>query len=79
MHQHGEDFLWRSARGEPALAAKAPAIRPWIFELSQFIVNVLKVKFVGARYDRAVAFHPSCHLVRELGVGDEPMALLGAV
>ena len=65
--------------GEPALAEKAAAMRPWIFELSQFLVNVLKVKFVGARYDRTVAFHPSCHLVRELRVGDEPRILLGAV
>jgi len=65
--------------GDPALAEKAAAIRPWIFELSQFLVNVLKVKFVGARYERTVAYHPACHLVRELGVRDEPRILLGAV
>ena len=65
--------------GDSALAAKADAIRPWIFEFSQFIVNVLKVKYVGARYERAVAYHPSCHLMRELGVRDEPMTLLSAV
>jgi L-lactate dehydrogenase complex protein LldE len=64
---------------EPALAQKAAAIRPWIFELSQFLVNVLKVKYVGARYERTVAFHPSCHLMRELHVLDEPRVLLGAV
>lgn len=64
---------------EPALAEKAAAIRPWIFELSQFLVNVMKVKFVGARYQRTAAFHPSCHLMRELRVGDEPRILLGAV
>jgi L-lactate dehydrogenase complex protein LldE len=65
--------------GDPALAEKAAAIRPWIFELSQFLVNVLKVKFVGARYERTVAYHPACHLVRELRVRDEPRILLGAV
>jgi len=65
--------------GEPALAEKAAAITPWVFELSQFLVNVLKVKFVGARYERTVAFHPSCHLMRELRVGDEPRVLLSAV
>jgi len=64
---------------EAALAEKAAAIRPWIFEFSQFIVNVLKVKYVGARYERAVAYHPSCHLMRELGVRSEPMTLLSAV
>ena len=61
---------------DPPLAARAAAIRPWVFELSQFIVNVLKVKYLGARYERAVAYHPSCHLMRELGVRAEPMTLL---
>ena len=64
---------------DPALAAKAQAVRPWVFEFSQFIVNVMKVKYVGARYERAVAYHPSCHLMRELGVRDEPMTLLSGV
>ncbi len=64
---------------DPGLAARASAIRPWVFELSQFIVNVLKVKYLGARYERAVAYHPSCHLMRELGVRAEPMTLLSAV
>jgi L-lactate dehydrogenase complex protein LldE len=65
--------------GDATLAAKATAIRPWVFEFSQFIVNVLKVKYLGAKYERAVAYHPSCHLMRELGVRSEPMTLLSAV
>jgi len=64
---------------EPALAAKAVAIRPWLFEFSQFLVNVLKVKYVGARFDRTAVYHPACHLTRELRVVDEPRSLLGAV
>jgi L-lactate dehydrogenase complex protein LldE len=61
------------------LLAKANAMRPWMFEFSQFLVDVLKVKFVGARFERAVAYHPSCHLMRELRVRDQPMQLLSAV
>jgi L-lactate dehydrogenase complex protein LldE len=64
---------------QPVLLEKAIAIRPWIFELSQFLVNVLKVKYVGARYPHKVAYHPACHLTRELGVLDEPRTLLSAV
>ncbi|HJU10773.1 MAG TPA: (Fe-S)-binding protein [Candidatus Binataceae bacterium] len=64
---------------EPASMAKATALRPWIFELSQFLVNVLKVKFVGAHYPHKVAYHPACHLTRELRVVDEPRVLLSAV
>ncbi|HVA80384.1 MAG TPA: (Fe-S)-binding protein [Candidatus Binataceae bacterium] len=64
---------------DTALAERAAAVRPWIYEFSQFIVGVMKVKYVGARFERAVAYHPSCHLMRELRVREEPMALLSAV
>jgi L-lactate dehydrogenase complex protein LldE len=64
---------------DPALLAKADAIRPWVFEFSQFIVDVLKVKYVGARFERVVAYHPACHLMRELGVREQPRLLLAAV
>ncbi|MHB8381072.1 MAG: (Fe-S)-binding protein [Candidatus Binataceae bacterium] len=64
---------------DATLAQKAAAIRPWVYEFSQFIVSVMKVKYLGARFERAVAYHPSCHLMRELRVREEPMALLSAV
>ena len=64
---------------DEALRAQAEAIRPWVYEFSQFIVGVMKVKYLGARYERAVAYHPSCHLMRELNVREEPMTLLSAV
>jgi L-lactate dehydrogenase complex protein LldE len=37
------------------------------------------VKYVGARFAHKVAYHPSCHLARELRVGDEPRLLLANV
>jgi L-lactate dehydrogenase complex protein LldE len=64
---------------DSALAEKAAALRPWLFELSQFIVNVMKVKFLGARYHHLAAYHPSCHLSRELRTVDEPRLLLASV
>jgi L-lactate dehydrogenase complex protein LldE len=64
---------------EPALKRQAQAVAANVFEFSQFMVNVLKVKDVGARFERSVAYHPSCHLLRELGARDEPMRLLSAV
>jgi L-lactate dehydrogenase complex protein LldE len=65
--------------GEPALRARAAALRPYLFEFSQFLVGALKVKEVGARFEHAVAYHPSCHLLRELRVIDEPRLLLSSV
>ena len=75
IKRHYADLL----ADEPAMAAKAAALRPWVYEFSQFIVGVMKVKYLGARFERTVAYHPSCHLMREMGVRDEPRLLLGAV
>jgi len=64
---------------DPKLAAKAAALRPWVYEFSQFLVGVMKVRYLGARFEHAVAYHPGCHLLREMGVRDEPRLLLSAV
>ena len=44
-------------------------------ELSDFLVNVLGVEDVGARFDGRVTYHMACHL-RGLGVLEEPLRLL---
>jgi L-lactate dehydrogenase complex protein LldE len=49
------------------------------YEFSEFLVNVLKVEDVGARFRGRVALHQSCHLLRELNVRTEPLKLLSAV
>lgn len=47
-------------------------------ELSDFLVNVLKVEDVGARYEGRVTYHMACHL-RGLGLRMEPERLLRRV
>jgi L-lactate dehydrogenase complex protein LldE len=49
------------------------------YEFSQFVVNVLQVTDVGARFPHKVAYHAPCHARRGLGVRDEPKQLLRAV
>ena len=49
------------------------------FEFSEFLVKVMKVEDVGASFPRRVAYHDSCHLLRELGIEQEPRTLLRAV
>jgi len=65
--------------GDPAALAKVEKFRMRLFEFSEFLVQVMKVGNVGARFPYRVAYHDSCHLLRELGVESEPRALLGQV
>jgi L-lactate dehydrogenase complex protein LldE len=65
--------------GEPELARKANAFSAKCFELVSFLVDVLKVTAVHARYDGEVAYHDSCSGLRELGVASQPRKLLGTV
>ena len=53
--------------------------RPPVYELSEFLVDLLDVEDVGAHYPHRVTYHPTCHSLRELHVGDRPLRLLRAV
>ena len=50
-----------------------------VHELSQFLTGVLGVTDVGAYFPHRVTYHPSCHSLRMLAVGDAPLRLLRAV
>src|SRR6266542_573546 len=75
VHHHYAGLFPEGSR-EHALARQVAART---FEFSQFLVNVLKVDDVGARFPHKVTYHASCHLLRGLGARDEPKRLLGAV
>src|SRR5689334_20190489 len=65
--------------GDDALAARADAVAARTFELSELLVDVLGVTDVGAAYPHRVTYHPTCHSLRMLRVGDRPLQLLRAV
>ena len=52
---------------------------PRVYELSELLVDRLGVEDVGAYFPHRVTFHPTCHSLRELRVGDRPLRLLRAV
>lgn len=60
---------------DPALERQARDLAQRTHELSDFLVNVLKVEDVGARYPGRAAYHMACHL-RGLGLTSEPERLL---
>src|SRR5207253_2226886 len=54
-------------------------LTPRVFELSELLVRRLGVEDVGASFHHRVTFHPTCHSLRLLEVGDAPLRLLRAV
>ncbi|MBA2381690.1 MAG: (Fe-S)-binding protein [Chloroflexi bacterium] len=64
---------------DTGLAGLVAEVSPRVYELSELLVDVLGLTDVGARFPHTVAFHPTCHSTRLLGVGDRPTRLLRAV
>jgi L-lactate dehydrogenase complex protein LldE len=64
---------------DPAWRARAAAVAERTFELTEFLVDVLGVTDLGARYPGRATYHDSCHLLRTLGVRSQPRALLAKV
>ncbi len=66
-------------RDDPVYGPKAKALSEKVYEFSQFLVKVMGVEDVGASHEGKVAYHPSCHLLRELEAKEEPVTLLEGV
>ncbi len=63
-------------KGDPEWEPKAKALASKTYELTQFLVEVLKVENVGAKLKGRATYHTSCHMTRLLGVKDAPIKLL---
>lgn len=75
-HQHS---IVAERASDPGLTRAVDTLAPKTYELSEFLVDVLGVTDVGAYFPHAVTYHPTCHSLRMLGVGDRPTQLLKAV
>jgi L-lactate dehydrogenase complex protein LldE len=65
--------------GDQLLAESVRELAPRVHELSQLLVDVLGVTDVGASFPHRVAYHPTCHSLRVLGLRDQPLRLLRSV
>ncbi len=65
--------------GYPRLLPETAEVAARTYELSELLVDVLGVVDVGARFPHRVTYHPTCHGLRMLRLGDRPMRLLRAV
>ena len=73
------DAYPRLAEGDPGLSAADAQVAPGAYELSELLVDVLGVTDTGARFPHRVTYHPTCHGLRMLRLGDRPLTLLRQV
>lgn len=76
MVKHQYPVLFRD---DPAWLRRALAVSCKIYELTEYIVDVLKIEDVGASFEGKITYHDSCHLLRNLGVTDQPRKLIAKV
>ena len=75
------DYYPRAAElsGDAGLQAEVRALAPRVLELTELLVDRLGVEDVGAFFPHRVTYHPTCHSLRMLHLGDRPLRLLRAV
>lgn len=66
-------------KSKPELLTKHTELKNKVYELTDFLVNVLKIENLGAKFPHKVTFHDSCSALREYGIKDEPRKLLAQV
>ena len=76
VRHHYPELLAEEDRATRELARMVTAN---CFEFSEYLVDVLGVENVGAYFPATVTYHDSCHLLRGLGIGAQPRALLAQV
>jgi len=66
-------------KDDPAWLERAAALAKRVYEFTEFLVDVRGITDLSACWPGKLAYHPSCHLLRGLGVDRQPRALLAAV
>ncbi len=64
---------------DPALQTRLNALSARTFELTDFLVNVLKVERLESAFQGSITYHDSCSGLRELGIKQQPRQLIGRV
>jgi len=76
MVRHGYLELFKD---NPKWLPRAEALAERTYEFSEYLVDVRNISELGACWPGRLTYHPSCHLLRGLGVDRQPRALLVAV
>ncbi|NQU65433.1 MAG: (Fe-S)-binding protein [SAR324 cluster bacterium] len=66
-------------KNEPDWRLRAESVAGKTFEFTEYLVDVLKVEDLGASFTEKLTYHDSCHLLRNIGVKDQPRKLIAKV
>ena len=66
-------------KNDPAYHAKATDLAGRCFELTSFLVDVLKIESLDAAYAGKLTYHDSCSSLREWGIKQQPRRLLNSL
>ena len=66
-------------RDDPAMLARAKALGAKTWELTDFLVNILRLASVPGRFRGTVTYHDSCAGLREMGVKQQPRELMAKI
>ena len=66
-------------KDDPKWFARAQALAGRVHEFTEYLVDVRGLSDLGSRWPGKLTYHPSCHLLRGLGVDRQPRLLLACV
>ena len=73
MVKHGYQELFAD---DPGWLKRAQSLADRSYELTQYLVDVLDIDDLKSEFNEKIAYHPSCHLLREVGIDEQPQLLL---
>lgn len=76
MMKHGYAELFAD---DPTWLPRAQTLASRIYEFTEYIVDKLGVTDLGAQWNGALTYHPSCHTLRAMNIDRQPRALLANV
>lgn len=65
--------------GDGAWLVRAQAVAAKTYEITDFLLNILRVERVPGKFDGTITYHDSCSGLRDLGIKTQPRALLAKV
>ena len=66
-------------RDDPQMAQRAKQVGERLFELTEFITRYFGVDAITGKLNDSATYHKCCHLLREIGMNEEPLEMLSSI